>query len=97
MTRMRTVRTPRWLLVALGPLMLVLMVSTDAFAACPSAFDVTFGGSQYTDCFRDLLRGSDINAGTDVGSTGNTALNFHGLDGGRQHLADRVRRDARGC
>ena len=78
MTRMRTVRTPRGLLGALGPLMLVLMVSTDAFAACPSVFDVTFGGSQYTECFRDLLRGSDINAGTDVGSTGNTALNFTG-------------------
>jgi hypothetical protein len=75
---MRTVRTPRWLLVALGPLTLVLMVSTDAFAACPSVFDVSFGGSQYTDCFRALLRGTDINAGPDLGSTGHTALNFTG-------------------
>ena len=76
MTRMRTVRTPRWLLAALGPLMLVLFVSTDAFAACPSVFN--FSGSQYTDCFRELLRGSDIIDGTDLGNTGHTALNFTG-------------------
>ncbi len=41
-------------------------------------FNVNFGGSQYPDCFRDLLRGNDINAGADVGSTGNTALNLTG-------------------
>ena len=78
MIRLRTVRTPRGFLGALGPLMLMLIVSTDAFAACPSVFDVPFGGSQYTECFRDLLRGDDINAGTDLGSTGHTALNFTG-------------------
>ena len=38
MTRFCTVATPRWLLVGLGPLMLVLMPSTDAFPACPSVF-----------------------------------------------------------
>ena len=78
MTRMRTVRTPRGLLGALGPLMLVLMVSTDAFAACPSAFNFNFSGGQYTECFREVLRGSDILDGTDQGSTGHTALNFTG-------------------
>jgi hypothetical protein len=78
MTRMRTVRTPRWLLAVLGPLMLVLIVSTDAFAACPSVFNFNFSGSQYTECFRELLRGSDIIDGTDQGSTGHTALNFTG-------------------
>ena len=78
MIRMRTVRTPRWLLVGLGPLMLVLMLSTDAFPACPSVFNFNFSGSQYTDCFRELLRGSDIIDGTDLGNTGHTALNFTG-------------------
>jgi Protein of unknown function (DUF1566) len=81
MIRMRTVATPRGLLGALGLLMLVLILSTDAFAACPSVFNVNFSASQYAECFRDLLRGSDINAGTDLGSTGKTALNFTGSTG----------------
>ena len=74
------------------------MASTDAFAACPSVFNFDFGGGQYTECFREVLRGSDILDGTDQGGTGHTAAQFHGLDRGRgQHLADRVRRDAHGC
>ena len=81
MTRFCTVATPRGLLVALGPLMLVLMLSTDAFPACPSVFNLDFSGSQYTDCFRELLRGSDITSGADVGGTSHTAVNFTGAAG----------------
>jgi hypothetical protein len=58
------------------------MLSANAFAACPSAFSFDFNGAQYTECFRDALRGSEINAGTDLAGTGHTALNAPGLTGG---------------
>jgi len=48
---------------------------------CTSTFNIDFSGTQYTDCFRDLLRGGEINAGPDLGGTGHTALNFSGGSG----------------
>jgi hypothetical protein len=50
------------------------------FQPCPNPFyfNFAFGLSQYPTCFRDLLRGGEINVGPDVGNTGNSALNFTG-------------------
>jgi len=50
------------------------------FVTCPSNFDFNFSDSQYTNCFRDLLSGGDINAGFAVTDL-NTALNFTGSAG----------------
>jgi hypothetical protein len=55
---------------------------------CPlatGAFDFDFAGSQYADCFRDVVRGGAINAGEDFGGTGHTSLNIagSGAAGGR--------------
>jgi hypothetical protein len=47
-------------------------------ASCPSTFDFDFSGTEYTDCFRDVLRDGDINDGTDVGGTNHDSLNFTG-------------------
>src|SRR5262249_10976836 len=41
-------------------------------------FDFTFSAGQYPLCFRDILRGPDINDGLDLGGTDNTALNLTG-------------------
>ena len=78
MTRVSMLARSRWSLASLCSLMLVLMMSPDAFAACPSAFSFDFNGAQYTECFRDALRAGEINAGTDLAGTGHTALNFTG-------------------
>jgi hypothetical protein len=45
---------------------------------CPTAFDFDFSGGEYADCFRDVQRGGDIDAGTDVSGTGHDALVFTG-------------------
>ncbi len=49
--------------------------------ACPSTFDLDFGGTQYADCFRDVLRGGDVDAGPDVGGTDHSSLVFTGSTG----------------
>ena len=51
---------------------------------CPlptGEFDFDFAGSQYQDCFRDVVRGDAINAGEDFGGTGHTSLNIEGAGG----------------
>jgi len=51
---------------------------------CPlptGEFDFDFAGSQYLDCFRDVVRGGAINAGEDVGGTNHTSLNIGGSAG----------------
>ena len=61
----------------------------------PPTFDFDFSGGRYVDCFRELLRGSEISDGPDVGGTGHFAVDFKG---GTEHvrpLGDRARRDAR--
>ena len=50
-------------------------------ATCPSVFDFDFSADAYSRCFRDLLRGSEINAGLDLGGTGYTSLNVQGVSG----------------
>jgi hypothetical protein len=50
-------------------------------AACPSTFDIDFGGTQYADCFRDVLRGGDIDEGPDVGGTNHSSLVITGSTG----------------
>jgi hypothetical protein len=49
--------------------------------ACPLAFDFDFSGGEYVDCFRELLRGSEISDGPDLGGTGHFAVNFKGSTG----------------
>src|SRR5262249_29517464 len=65
-----------------GPLYIVDQSNNRALEylqpTCPATFDFDFSGSEYTDCFRDVLRGGDIDAGTDVGGTTHSALNFSG-------------------
>ena len=46
-----------------------------------SRFDFDFSGGRYVDCFRELLRGSEISDGPDVGGTGHFAVNFKGGTG----------------
>jgi DNA-binding beta-propeller fold protein YncE len=53
-------------------------ITVIAEGPCPSAFDLDFGGTEYAECFRDLLTADGINAGPDVGGTGHTSLNFTG-------------------
>jgi sugar lactone lactonase YvrE len=48
---------------------------------CSATFDFDFSGTQYTDCFRDVLRGGGINDGADLGGTSHSALNFTGSTG----------------
>jgi hypothetical protein len=51
---------------------------------CPlptGEFDFDFAGSQYKDCFRDVVRGGAINAGEDFGGTEHTSLNIEGSAG----------------
>ena len=51
---------------------------------CPlptGEFDFDFADEQYPRCFRDVVRGGGINAGTDFGGTGHTSLNIEGSGG----------------
>jgi alpha-tubulin suppressor-like RCC1 family protein len=48
---------------------------------CPTTFAFDFSGSQYANCFRDVLRGDQINAGLDVGGTNHDSLVFTGSVG----------------
>src|SRR5262249_25005082 len=48
---------------------------------CPSMFDFDFSGTEYTDCFRDVQRGGDIDDNVDVSGTNHRALNFRGSTG----------------
>jgi hypothetical protein len=50
-------------------------------ATCPSVFDFDFSANAYLRCFRDLVRGDEITAGQDLGSTGHTSLNVRGSSG----------------
>ena len=50
-------------------------------ATCPTTFDFDFSGTQYADCFRDVHRGGQINAGPDVGGTDHPSLVFTGQTG----------------
>jgi hypothetical protein len=50
-------------------------------ATCPSVFDFDFSADVYSRCFRDLVGGSEITAGHDLGGTGNTSLNVQGVSG----------------
>jgi hypothetical protein len=55
-------------------------------ATCPSVFDFDFSGgaasnAAYSRCFRDLVRGGEINAGQDVGDQKHTSLNIMGSSG----------------
>ena len=61
----------------------ILAVATSSWAAppCPlptGEFDFDFAGTQYKDCFRDVVRGGAIKAGLDFGRTGHTSLNIGG-------------------
>jgi hypothetical protein len=48
---------------------------------CPTTFDFDFSGTQYADCFRDVQRGGQIDAGPDVGGTDHPSLVFTGSIG----------------
>ena len=50
-------------------------------ATCPPVFDFDFSANAYLRCFRDLVRGDEITAGLDLGSTGHTSLNVKGSSG----------------
>jgi hypothetical protein len=52
-----------------------------AVVTCPTTFDFDFSGTQYADCFRDVQRGGEINAGPDVGATNHPSLAFIGSTG----------------
>ena len=61
-------------------------VAVNPRVVCPTAldfgfFDIDFSGGEYVDCFRELLRGSEISDGPDVGDTGHVAVNFMGATG----------------
>jgi hypothetical protein len=56
------------------------MIALAPAPKCPDAFDFDFSGTQYADCFRDVHRGTQIEAGLDV-TTGHAALVFTGLTG----------------
>src|SRR5262245_9389559 len=64
--------------------LLAALVATLGFTgpawATVCAFPLNFTDSQYTTCFTDVRRGSDINddSAPDLGGTGHTALNFTG-------------------
>jgi hypothetical protein len=59
-----------------------LAITTDTtVATCPTTFDLDFSGTQYEDCFRDVHRGGQINAGPDAGGTDHDSLVFTGLTG----------------
>jgi hypothetical protein len=51
-----------------------------ALAPTPT-FGVDFSGAQYAERFREVLRGSDISTGPDLGGTGHQSLNFTGFTG----------------
>src|SRR5262245_9468395 len=61
-------------------LLATLGFTGSAGAAVDCSAIVNFGDSQYTACFTDVRRGSDINDDNapDLGGTGHTALNFTG-------------------
>jgi hypothetical protein len=44
-------------------------------------FDFDFAGTQYPDCFRNVVRGGAFTAGVDSGGTGHTSLNIGGVAG----------------
>ena len=50
-------------------------------ATCPSVFDFDFSADAYSRCFRNLVGGSEITAGLDLGGTGYTSLNVKGVSG----------------
>jgi hypothetical protein len=52
-----------------------------ATTGCPSRYDFDFRRDTYSRCFRELLRGSEITAGQDLGNTGHTSLNVVGSSG----------------
>jgi len=58
-----------------------IYLATSSAGACPNTFDFTFSGTQYADCFRELLRGDQIAAGPDVSGTGHDSLAFTGIAG----------------
>jgi uncharacterized repeat protein (TIGR01451 family) len=55
--------------------------ATLVVSGCTDTFDFDFSGTEYTDCFRDVLRGGEIKAGLDVGGTGHDSLVFTGSTG----------------
>jgi DNA-binding beta-propeller fold protein YncE len=55
-------------------------------ATCPSVFDFDFSdvdlsANAYSRCFRDLLGGSEITVGPDLGGTGYRSVNVQGVSG----------------
>jgi hypothetical protein len=56
-------------------------LALDLSPDCPTTFDFDFSGTQYADCFREVHRGGQIDAGLDVGGTGHDSLVFTGLTG----------------
>ena len=71
-----------WRLLSLAALALTLGFTGTAWAPPPPCppLPLDFSDSQYTNCFTDVRRGSDINddGAPDLGGTGHTALNFTG-------------------
>ncbi len=59
----------------------LLVLDLTALDACPTTFAFDFSGTQCEDCFRDVLRGGQINAGPDVGPTDHPSLVFTGSTG----------------
>ena len=61
-------------------------LAAESWADCDlpdGLYHFDFGGSEYTDCFRDaqIPRGGRIAPGTDLGGSGHTALNITGSAG----------------
>lgn len=48
---------------------------------CGATFDFDFASGEYADCFRGLVRASEISDGPDFGNTGQSAVNFKGGNG----------------
>lgn len=74
----------RWATAAAVLGIAALGTPAPSWAACSiptGLFDFDFRPGDYPDCFRNLVRGGGIKAGTDVGPTGHTSLNISGSAG----------------
>ena len=74
----------RWATVAAVLGIAAFAIASPSWAACAlpdGRYDFDFSDTAYPDCFRDVLRGNEISAGTDWGGTGHSSLNFAGSAG----------------